>query len=744
MLRSHTRMLFTAALVVANLALPAAASETEGANTEPPAVNSPKVCLVLSGGGARGVAHIGVLKVLEELRVPVHCIVGTSMGAIIGGAYAYGMTPADLERQIREAQWDSMLLDQPAREARSVRDKELDRDQLGGAEFGLRGHEVLLPAGAIIGHQLELFLQGLAGPNEAFPSFDDLPIPFRALATDIEHGSLHVIDHGSLPAALHASMSVPGLFAPADFDGKLLADGGLVRNLGVDVAREFKPDVLIAVNLGTGLMQRDELRSVFGVGTQMINILTEQNVRISLAELKPTDVLILPDLGDFSSTDFLNSYKTIAIGEHAARALSDRLRPLAVTEDEYASYIAHLRIPRPTTPIDRVRLDTTALQRVNPQVVEATFLEATGYQHSEAAIARGLTELLATDDFQQVRYRVDREGDSRLLTIEPREKSWVPNYMRFGMDLSTDFDGESSFTLLGDHRMTWLNSRGLEWRNRVALGDLTGAVTELYQPLDLAREWFVAPHALAYQQLDSIFLGEDSVSEYRSRRGAVGFDVGRRFGTLGDLRLGYDWGAVSFRTATGLPVFDRDNDHVGSLGARLNIDQFDHWDFPTKGYLLRAEARTSREELGADVDYDTGVFQFEKAFGSDRNRYRAGVVYTSSFDTERPIYDAFALGGFLRLSGYADREILTDGGVLGRFVYERKIATMAPISRGLFLAASIEAAAIEERLNGPQDSSVLWSGAVFLAADTILGPLYIGAGFAESGNGAAYLFLGRP
>lgn len=741
---SCSRAQLAALLVAASLAPPTLASEPDAATVAASANDRPKVCLVLSGGGARGVAHIGVLKVLEELRIPVHCIVGTSMGAIIGGAYAYGVTPADLERQIREARWESVLLDQTSRETRSVRDKELDRDQLGGAEFGIRGREVLLPAGAIIGHQLELFLQGLAGPNEPFPSFDALPIPFRALATDIENGSPHVLDHGSLPAALRASMSVPGVFAPAELDGRLLADGGLVRNLGVDVARQFNPDVLIAVNLGTGLMKRDELRSVFGVGAQMINILTEQNVRISLAELGPADILILPELGNFSSADFANAYKTIEMGERAARALSDRLQTLAVRDDEYAAYLARLRVARYTPRYDHVRLDTGALQRVNPRVVEATFREATGDDKSEPAIARGLTALLATDDFQQVRYRVDNEGDSRLLTLEPREKSWGPNYLRFGMDLSTDFDGASAFTLLADHRMTWLNSRGLEWRNRFALGDLTGVATELYQPLDLAREWFVAPRALLSQQLDSIFLGEDSLSEYRTRRGTIGLDLGRRFGTLGELRLGYDWGAVSFRTATGLPVFDREYDRLGSLGARLLIDQFDHWDFPTMGYYLRAEARTSRQDLGADVDYDTGVFQFEKAFGSDRNRFRAGAVYSSSFDTDRPIHDAFELGGFLRLSGYADREILTDGAVLGRFVYERKIAELAPVARGLFVAASIEAADIEERLNGPQDGSVLWSGALFLAADTILGPLYVGAGFAESGNGAAYLFLGRP
>jgi len=346
--------------------------------------------------------------------------------------------------------------------------------------------------------------------------------------------------------------------------------------------------------------------------------------------------------------------------------------------------------------------------------------------------------------FQQVQVRVDREENTRVLTVEPREKSWGPNYLRFGLGLSTDFDGESAFTLLGDHRMTWLNSRGLEWRNRVALGDLTGLSSELYQPLDLSREWFVAPRASALQQLDSIFVAQDAVSEYRSRRSLIGFDFGRRIGSLGEFRLGYDWGITSFRTATGLPVFDRAYDHVGEISARFLIDQLDNWDFPTQGYYLRAETRASRLDLGADVEYDTGILQVEKAFGSDRNRFRAGVVYNSSFGSERPLYDAFALGGFLRLSGYSDREILTDGALLGRVVYERKIADFAAVARGVFVAASLEAAEIDNRLNGPADSSVLWSGALFIAADTILGPLYLGAGFAESGNAAAYLFLGRP
>jgi len=722
----------------------AIAAQTFAQEPAPAEPGRPKVCVVLSGGGARGVAHVGVLKVLEELRVPIDCIVGTSMGAIIGGAYARGVTPTELERQIRDAQWESVLLDQPPRAQLSVRDKELDRLQLGGAEFGLHKGEVLLRAGAIIGQQLDFFLQGLAGASEPLATFDDLPIPFRALATNIEDGSLVVLDSGSLPAAMRASMSVPGVFAPSELGGALLADGGLVRNLGVDVARRFNPDVLIAVNLGTGLMKRDELRSLFGVGSQMVNILTEQNVHVSLAQLKPQDILILPTLGDFSSADFAHSTETIPIGEHAAQAVADRLQALSVPEREFRQYLVRLRPTREPPRFEQVRVDTRSLKRANPLIVEATFVAASRGDNSEEAISRGVASLLATDDFQQVQVRVDREEGAPVLTVEPREKSWGPNYLRFGLGMATDLDGESAFTLVGDHRMTWLNSRGLEWRNSVALGDRTGITSELYQPLDLTREWFVAPGASAVQQLDSIFVAGNSVAEYRSRRSLLSFDFGKRFGSLGELRLGYDWGTTSFRTATGLPVFDRTYDHVGEANVRLLIDQFDNWDFPTEGYLLLAEARASRLDLGADVEYDTGILQVEKAFGSDRNRFRAGVVYQSSLGSERPLYDAFALGGFLRLSGYSEREILTDGSLLGRFVYERKIAEFAAVARGVFVAASLEAAEIDNRLNGPADSSVLWSGALFLAADTILGPLYLGAGFAESGNASAYLFLGRP
>ncbi|HKE42963.1 MAG TPA: patatin-like phospholipase family protein [Steroidobacteraceae bacterium] len=737
------RSLLVASITVVAGINSALAAEPNAA-TAASATPRPKICLVLSGGGARGVAHIGVLKVLEELRVPVDCIVGTSMGSLVGGGYAYGESPAKMEKLVREANWDNVLLDQPPRPDRSVRSKSLDRSSIGAAEFGIRGAQIQLPTGAIIGQQLEIFLQGLAGPNQDQESFDKLRIPFRAIATDIESGSMVVLDHGSLPQCLRASMSVPGVFSPVELDGRLLVDGGLTRNLGVDVARSMGADILIAVNLGTGLMRRDQIQSLLSVGSQMVNILTEQNVQKSLGELTERDVLILPQLGDYSAGDFEHSASTIEIGERAARAVEDRLRTLSLSEADYAAFLARVRGDQAPVQYAGVRLDTKSLTYVNPRVAEATFTGATNGQRDEKSLAQGLKTLLATDDFQQVRYRVDPTDGGSYLLVEPREKSWGPNYLHMGLTLSTNFQGTSSFNLNVDHRMTWLNDRGLEWRNRAYLGNLSGLGSELYQPLDLEREWFVAPRVVFTQQLDNIFIGDNNAAQYRNRRGEAGLDLGYRFGTVGEARLGYNYGKISFTKGTGSAILPDQHDNFGAAYLQVVLDQYDNWSFPSTGYLAVMNLGTSRPSLGSDTDYDTGIARLEKAFGTEKDHYRIGLDYYTSFDTERPIYDAFQLGGFLKLSGYSQQEFLVDGATMGRFVYEHRVAFVPTVAKGIYVGGSVEAANLENRLNGPEPGGVIYSGSLYLAADTILGPFYFAVGLAEGGNAALYLFLGRP
>ena len=331
----------------------------------------PKICLVLSGGGARGVAHVGVIKVLEEQRIPIDCIVGTSMGSIVGGAYASGLSPELMESQIRAVDWDRVLADNPPRPARSIYTKQQERLHIGSPEVGFSHGKVELPRGAIVGHQLELFLQGLIGVDLEYDSFDHLPIPFRAIATDIGNGQMVVLDKGSLAMSMRASMSVPGVFAPQKLDGRLLVDGGLVRNLGVDVARGMGADIVIAVNLGSGLLKPDEVQSIFSVAEQTLAILTEQNVQRSLAELKPTNILIEPALGDFSSSDFKNSMSTIPIGEAAARTQIARLQALSLDPEAYRQWQLAARHREEAPRFAAARLDTSRLDFVAVPPVKA-------------------------------------------------------------------------------------------------------------------------------------------------------------------------------------------------------------------------------------------------------------------------------------------------------------------------------------------------------------------------------------
>jgi NTE family protein len=382
----------------------------------------PKTCLVLSGGGARGAAHVGVLKVLEELRVPVDCVVGTSMGSIVGASWVSGTSIAEMEDALKTADWDVVLGDQPPRPRRSWRSKEMERERAIGAEIGVGKQGALLPGGAVIGQQLEGFLQRLLGPPVTRASFDELPIPYRAIATDIATGQMVVIDKGSLNAAVRASMSVPGAFAPQEIDGRLLVDGGLVRNLGVDIARGLGAQRVIAVNLGTTLMPREQVQSLVGVTAQMINILTDQNVNASLAQLGPQDLLITPQLGDYSAANFKEAWTTVEIGERAARQVAERLATFGIAEDAWQAWRASRLPPRTPVPPESVavKLDTSGLKHVDPASVQAVFEDTRATAPPAELVDRAVEALYATDDFQQVTLRTESRAGQDTVIIEPR------------------------------------------------------------------------------------------------------------------------------------------------------------------------------------------------------------------------------------------------------------------------------------------------------------------------------------
>jgi|HubBroStandDraft_5_1064220.scaffolds.fasta_scaffold14767_3 NTE family protein len=714
------------------------------AGAQEPAPGRPKVCLVLSGGGARGVAHVGVLKVLEQMRVPVDCIVGTSMGAIVGGAYAAGVSPQTMERKIRAANWDEVLSDAPARPHRSPYVKELERANIGGAEFGFGRKGLKLPAGVILGQQLELFLQSLIGAEVQLDSFEDLAIPYRAVATDITNGHMVVLEHGTLSSAMRASMAVPGVFAPQRLEGSLLVDGMLVRNLPVDVARQMGADVIIAVNLGSSLLKPEEVQSIFGVAEQTLQILTEQNVERSLAQLQPQDILIVPELGSFSSSGFAHAADTIAIGSAAAQRAAPQLQRLSLDEKAYAAWAAQSRQHLVAPKFAGVQLDPSELGFVSVTTVRALVDTRKVAPDQPQQLQRTIDELLATDDFERVRVRTTEADGTPQIALQPAAKSWGPDYYHLGLGLSTDFSGGSDFQLTVAQRLSWLTDSGIEWRNQLGLGYVTGLVSEVRLPLDTARRWFLAPWGRIEQRDADVFLDDDDIARYRERDGWLGIDLGRRLGALGEIRFGYEWGDLHGSRAVGVPIFPSVAEQIGALRLNLVLDNLDSWNFPRSGRFLSADFRLARTALGATASSEKLSIDLQQAFGDSLDSALVGVRYGSFGGNSTTFIDAFAVGGFLDLSGFRPDAFLVDDYVLARALYQREVHGSVGPLRALYVGGSLEGADLHEAFNTTSSPGYVWGSSLFIAADTAIGPFYFGFGVGKGGNRALYLFLGRP
>ena len=725
------------ALGAALLAVASAAADAGAGAVAAPGVARPKICLVLSGGGARGIAHIGVLRVLEELRVPVDCLVGTSAGAVIGGAYAAGASPDEIETAIRGADWDQLLSDQPARADRSVYAKELERERIGSTEVGERDGSVLLPRG-LAGQHLQFYLQSLVAPA-ARGAFDDLAIPYRAIATDFETGAMVVLDHGDLATAIRASMSVPGAFAPVEIDGRILVDGGLVRNVGIDVARALGAERIIAVNVGTPLLKRAEIGSVLSAAAQTLNILADQNVAAQLATLAPGDVLIAPELGSLGATDFVHGTGQIPAAEQATRRAAAALAPLALGDEAYAAWRAGQRRAHQPPHYARIVVDTSTLSRVPPASIRRLLRGEPDPADPQGTIAT----LLGTDDFESIAATVEPGAGGATLVLRPVEKPWGPNYLHGGVVLASDFSGENDFLLTLDQRATWLTDRGLEWRNRASVGRIDALTSELRQPFDAARRAFIAPSVEISQQLRSVYLDHDALGTFRVRRLRGALDLGVKLGNYGELSAGIEVGDDATALTTGLPVLPDVRQRAAAWRGSLVVDRLDSLDFPRHGFLLSADARLVRPMLGGVERYDRLSIEAQQAFGGDRISALFALRLQNEGGGQVPLGDVFSLGGFQNLSGYARDQVLAEHITFLRAVFRKRIAVFPPVLPAVYGGFSLEAADVAHRVDASAPGR-LYAGSLFVSADSALGPLYLGTGLATPGFVSLYLYLGRP
>lgn len=725
------------------MAVPAQAIEPSRADGSP---KRPKICLVLSGGGARGAAHVGVIKVLEEYRVPIDCIAGTSMGALVGASYATGTSVAEMETILKGISTELLFKEAPPRQERAMRRKEDDYGILFTPEVGLDNGEVKFGKGIVSGVQLETVLRRLSKAKGHY-QFDKLPIPYRAVATDLVTGKAVVFSEGELANVMRASMSVPGAVAPAEVDGMILVDGMLTSNLPVQTTRnDMGADIIIAVNVGTPLLKREQLTGIFGVSGQMLSILTEQNVQASLATLTPSDVLISPDLGDFSTGDFDHLEQIAPIGEAAARKVAGRLAQLSIPAGEYAALRQRqvITVVPDLRPVDEIRVEN--LKRVNPKTVQASMATKAGEPIDQTTLDRDMRRIYGTDDFEHVNYRFIEEPGKRILAVDAVEKTWGPNYLRFGLGLSSDFSGDAFFNILGSYRKTWLNDRGAEWRTDVQLGHTSGLYTELYQPFSAESRFFVAPHAAIERRTSDLYRDDDRVASYEMTSMLAGVDLGSQFNRYGELRLGMVGGRLKPQLDTGPESLSPGESRImqGAFTGQLRLDQLDSVHFPRSGWRAGANIFDSTDALGADDEYTkwdgdaTAVY----SFGNHTLNFSLKVGDKLGGDP-LPRYDQFQWGGFLTGSGYATGQLLGEELKYGRVMYYHRILE-GSIFEGAYTGFTLEATRIGNPLVPGNTDDWLRSAAIFIAADSPLGPVYLGYGQAEDGNSSFYFYLGRP
>jgi NTE family protein len=717
------------------------------------------VGLVLSGGGARGYAHLGVLKVLEENHIPVDCIAATSMGAVVGGLYASGMSAQDMDNRLAQIDLADVAFDVTARADLPQSQREDERLYVNSLSFGYGTHGFRLPTGLVQGNRLQALLQDWTATVPGNGPFNALPIPFRAIATDLQTGQKVVLDHGSLPQAIRASMALPGLFAPADVDGHTLIDGGIVSNLPIETVREMGADVVIAVDIGSPLRPLDALASPADVMQQMIGILIHQNVARQREQLKADDILIEPALGSLSFTDFANARQAIAAGAAAATAALPKLRHLALSPGDYAAYRVARAVPV-RDPVRITRIEIASRGAMPHNHILASVNVKPGDVYDPKAINKDLLALTTSGNFESVTQQLVDNGDEHTLVIDARDKYWGPNFLLFGLGLSSSTTDAGGFRLNVGYRRPWLTSSGLEGRIDATIGsDLTSYHAELRQPLSSSAAYYIAPYIEYQKRYANLYddTGNEKITQYSLQTERVGLDFGVPLATLGDFRIGVAYAHANGSPQYNLPLaliypggssteqaYDDFYAKQLSIRARFVIDQLDDPLFARKGYF--AELRAERS-LFAGPDsfaelYGKGIVA--ASFG--RHSFNASLEAGNNFgDLDNQINPlGFTLGGFQHLSAYAADQLSGNSMAYGQVTYMNQLGVFnTPPIRGLFAGVSFEAGNVWARYSHFGSGTLKRSVTLFTAVTSSFGPMYLGVAFAPGGRTNYYFQLGH-
>lgn len=707
----------------------------------------PRIGLVLGGGGARGFAHLGVLQELEKRNIPIACIAGTSAGALIGGAYASGMPLDELQKLLDDTDWDALLAGSPARSNVPFDRKRNDYKNYVDMAMGVRDGKVVTPRGAINSQQIDMFIHRMVRDTRV-ESFDELPIPFRAVSTDLLTGDAVVFDKGELALAMRASMAVPGLFDLVEYHDRLLVDGMLARNVPVQDIKGRCADRVIVVDVGEPMKTSDEIKTLFDVLGQTTNIAVNRNIAAQMALLGPEDIVIRPDLTKFSSADFDKYAQIRDQGRKAVAPVASQLAVLGVPTEDYQRWQARLKQP-PQPVFDRVEVVESS-GYVNEKPLVGTFQSESGQTTAMSMddVQQRIDKAFASGNYERIGYRVASEDGRSVATVMPVEKNFGPNYLRFGLSLQGSRPGDSTFALLGMYERVWLNSAGGTWRNEVRLGADPHFKTELYQPLSVTSPFFVAGSYLYDSTRYPVFAPQHRhLADVELNTSRFELGAGLSLGSYGEARVGAFALSMRSKVITGelpprLMPAAGDYDLYGGYGS-IVLDQFDNPRWPRKGYYVNAIVQSAVNNDDAASRYATVSSVAEYANTVGEMTFRLTGKYRGNLNNTDTVLSPQALGGFLNLSGYEQNELIGDRVALARMMAYWRVATLpSALGSGVYAGASFEVGKVWNELWSSENTSWLPAGTLFLGADSLIGPLFLGVGTAKGGRLTGYMYLG--
>ena len=702
----------------------------------------PKIALVLSGGGARGGAHVGVLKVLEKNNIPIDMIVGTSMGSFVGGMYVLGMSPNEIETMLTTTEWTDYIRGDYDRTDTPMRKKNIDYIYQGRLGLGINAdNDLVLPTGVLKRQPMLLKFMELTQEVRDIDDFDKLDIPYRAVATNIKNGDAVVLKSGSLAKSIYASSSIPGGFQPINIDGVDLVDGGVSDNIPIQIARDMGADIIIAVDVSENFDKDLDVDSYFVVMGQLVNILMRKNANESISTLKDKDILLTPDLEGFGGLDADKYAQIIQRGVEITEKNLAKLKKFSLNDEEYEAYrLKHRKKYDEHLPsIDEILIenatylsDESIRRRIHQNVGEALDLDI---------LRSDMLHIYNMMIFDSVDYKLKEIDGRNILTIITTPSWDNHGEIRFALGFEDDFEGHSSYSFKLGYTMYGLNSYGGEWKSDFEIGRYEKAYTEIFQPFDTKQRYYMRP-SLEYQAVTDVFpLSLIGNQELSSSRMGSSFVLGAHVTTDYEFEIGVSLYKDKIKF---LSTIDNIYKTI-PIYAHINIDSLDNVNFPKIGIKAKLEWTKEMHSWGSDYDYEQVYLELEKPFSFYSNNITLFAKYGNTYQSDDIVRlsGVFPLGGMFNLSGYAPYSFLGDNLVFGilKYTYEIKDGGFfGTLNAPLYAGFSLESG---DAWGNKKDIDLKYSGTAYVAADTFMGPLYLAIGGSDEGETSVYLYLGE-